>query len=210
MGDAMSDSCFCQNGRDPECPRHGDRQQERRAPDEDLEGYWKVVRRSNGEATSPHTMSPVEAIERIIRGLEAVAKIYGETPKRPPTAQLGPFVNKDGAIIEGHWGVVVTAVGMDIPPALARTSIEEALESTFQQVIEVIKAKRDAHRKSADDYMDRYKKEMGKIADLERVMATMGGFAPHQPNLDLPDHNVPDLPAPKDPSDAFASLLGET
>jgi hypothetical protein len=24
MGDGMSDSCFCQNGRDRECPRHGD------------------------------------------------------------------------------------------------------------------------------------------------------------------------------------------
>jgi len=37
MGDGMSDSCFCQNGRDPECPRHGDRaQQARRASAEAL------------------------------------------------------------------------------------------------------------------------------------------------------------------------------
>lgn len=25
MGDGMSDSCFCDRGRDPQCPRHGDK-----------------------------------------------------------------------------------------------------------------------------------------------------------------------------------------
>jgi hypothetical protein len=31
MGDGMSDSCFCSNGRDVECPRHGDEARRRRA-----------------------------------------------------------------------------------------------------------------------------------------------------------------------------------
>jgi hypothetical protein len=178
------------------------------AEPEDLESFWKVIRRTNGEATSPQTMSPIEAIERIVRGLEATSKVYGDPMKRPPSVQLRPFTNKDGAVVAGHWIVTVEAADLvTIPPPVAKDSIEEALETTFQQVISVLEAKRDGHRKSADGFMDKFKKEMGLVADLERVMAAMGGYEPHQANLPLP---LPDAPPPPPPPDsAFSKLLDD-